>query len=754
MTFTAFSFSPQESPSSTRRSKCPKQLSSSEGILRSNNTTTKSRTSLKSVKFLLSASRSNSNSDNSKAMSSKQGNSETRIRATFVRKKAAISAEKKNLDAARKNLEDAVARAQGAMAHEPKVDHPTGTYWQNPFSSSPREDDDAHSTSGNSAFSTATRSMERKASLLGLLHRMPADNVSALLSADEYTPEAGVYNAPTPQQAAVDAPRMHEYADYADATAAKTAPFSLFYNLKESDKPNPFETKIIPVAVEQRNDEVSDWRKNNPRSFANEYSSSSKYTRYIETIDPIGGNGDCDSVYSRDSFLSGYGISSGRPRQKIPSGEDCDDSVPSNDGTSSERAESLYSMEAGCDSIDSNGSSESKSLKSLRSARSSKSLRSLKSSRSFISSKSLKSSQSSKSTAILDIDLPSIHSSYSNSTANYSTANNSITESIATSLSNVSISEMPCVLESQPLGGPKYYIATICKRGQARIIHEAMPSFHDGGGDGEELEEEKGYEILDYHLVREGERRVVEEEIPSLPSAGTWFSLGGLLGMGRNDEDDDGVTDCTSATEVTGMAGEATVNTETMTEATEESEVTSANQQASNVFNYTCEAISLGYCVAGEALFGEGDDISTLASYYTCATGRTNATEKTSATGRTGATGRTSATGRTGISGATGFSRQTEVSGLTGISRVTGRTEATTRSGRTEATTRSERTEATNGSKSTEATNRSRRTEATARSVITEATNRSRRTEATNRSKMTEATAMSVSTEATNRSKW
>lgn len=72
---------------------------------------------------------------------------------------------------------------------------------------------------------------------------------------------------------------------------------------------------------------------------------------------------------------------------------------------------------------------------------------------------------------------------------------------IGPTLSLISASEMP-VKETQALGGPKYYIATIMKAGQARVIHEAMPI---DAVDFQMVAEEKGYEILEYELVRNKE---------------------------------------------------------------------------------------------------------------------------------------------------------------------------------------------------------------------------------------------------------
>ena len=79
------------------------------------------------------------------------------------------------------------------------------------------------------------------------------------------------------------------------------------------------------------------------------------------------------------------------------------------------------------------------------------------------------------------------------------TSEASIAESTRTSLSKLSDSKMIKVKETQPLGGPKYYIMTNTKKGQARIIHEAMPST---GREGFNMAmEEKGYEIMEYDLL-------------------------------------------------------------------------------------------------------------------------------------------------------------------------------------------------------------------------------------------------------------
>lgn len=77
----------------------------------------------------------------------------------------------------------------------------------------------------------------------------------------------------------------------------------------------------------------------------------------------------------------------------------------------------------------------------------------------------------------------------------------SITGCIGPSLSLVSASEI-LVKETQPLGGPKYYIATNTKMGQARVIHEAMPSESYHTDNTHAVPEEMGYEIIEYALVR------------------------------------------------------------------------------------------------------------------------------------------------------------------------------------------------------------------------------------------------------------
>jgi hypothetical protein len=75
----------------------------------------------------------------------------------------------------------------------------------------------------------------------------------------------------------------------------------------------------------------------------------------------------------------------------------------------------------------------------------------------------------------------------------------SIAESTGTFLSKISDRYMKVVKETQPLGGPKYYIATNTKKGRAKVVHEAMPAT---GREGFKLAmEERGYEIIEYDML-------------------------------------------------------------------------------------------------------------------------------------------------------------------------------------------------------------------------------------------------------------
>ena len=148
--------------------------------------------------------------------------------------------------------------------------------------------------------------------------------------------------------------------------------------------------------------------------------------------------------------------------------------------------------------------------------------------------------------------------------------------SAGTSLSQIPNSAIPAK-ESQSIGGPKYYIATHTKRGQARVVHKAMPSIHEetssqggigsfivGGNDASSsVAEEMGYEIMEYELVREAAERE-EEEAPQFSlSAFTRNMIGSLASAGDDTEadsycttysDDDGTRSMTSRTE-TAMSG-------------------------------------------------------------------------------------------------------------------------------------------------------------------------------------------------------
>lgn len=71
----------------------------------------------------------------------------------------------------------------------------------------------------------------------------------------------------------------------------------------------------------------------------------------------------------------------------------------------------------------------------------------------------------------------------------------------------VSASKLPGK-ETQPLGGPKYYIVTNNKTGQAKIYHEAMPS----QGASEAIADERGYEVVEYALLNTGEEAAEQKE--------------------------------------------------------------------------------------------------------------------------------------------------------------------------------------------------------------------------------------------------
>ncbi|KAL3789202.1 hypothetical protein ACHAW5_007474 [Stephanodiscus triporus] len=82
------------------------------------------------------------------------------------------------------------------------------------------------------------------------------------------------------------------------------------------------------------------------------------------------------------------------------------------------------------------------------------------------------------------------------------TGDDSTFESVSISRSGddefwLAVSGMDGVRETQPLGGPKYYIVSITKMGKAKIVHEAMPVM----GALEEAVEERGFEVIEYDLL-------------------------------------------------------------------------------------------------------------------------------------------------------------------------------------------------------------------------------------------------------------
>ena len=89
----------------------------------------------------------------------------------------------------------------------------------------------------------------------------------------------------------------------------------------------------------------------------------------------------------------------------------------------------------------------------------------------------------------------------------------SIVESTGTFLSKISDRNMKNVEETQPLGGPKYYIVTNTKKGKAKVAHEAMPAT---GREGFKLAmEEKGYEIIEYDMLPGGAKEPPPVNSPS-----------------------------------------------------------------------------------------------------------------------------------------------------------------------------------------------------------------------------------------------
>jgi hypothetical protein len=89
----------------------------------------------------------------------------------------------------------------------------------------------------------------------------------------------------------------------------------------------------------------------------------------------------------------------------------------------------------------------------------------------------------------------------------------SIAESTGTFLSKISDRNMTNVKETQPLGGPKYYVMTNTKKGKAKVVHEAMPAT---GREGFKLAmEEKGYEIIEYDMLPGGAKKPLSVNTPS-----------------------------------------------------------------------------------------------------------------------------------------------------------------------------------------------------------------------------------------------
>jgi hypothetical protein len=71
--------------------------------------------------------------------------------------------------------------------------------------------------------------------------------------------------------------------------------------------------------------------------------------------------------------------------------------------------------------------------------------------------------------------------------------------------SKVSGSIIKGAIETQPIGGAKYYVMVNTKKGQAKIVHEAMPAT---GREGFKFAmEEKGYEIMEYDFLTEKENK-------------------------------------------------------------------------------------------------------------------------------------------------------------------------------------------------------------------------------------------------------
>lgn len=198
---------------------------------------------------------------------------------------------------------------------------------------------------------------------------------------------------------------------------------------------------------------------------------------------------------------------------------------------------------------------------------------------------------------------------------------NSLADTLATSLSKLSASDMPCVKESQPLGGPKYYVATITKNGQAKVINEAMPAM--GNEDNfKAVAEERGYEIIEYHLVKKYEDKEKEQRSAAVAAArnkgfGTKL-LSNLLGLKQEDDDylsSAAFTDHTYAAGATGL--------------TEATELTGASSKVTKATNSTTTTTRFGSKLSKMIRWKEEDSVHSFETTGTSATGLTDNTGMT-----------------------------------------------------------------------------------------------------------------------------
>lgn len=84
-------------------------------------------------------------------------------------------------------------------------------------------------------------------------------------------------------------------------------------------------------------------------------------------------------------------------------------------------------------------------------------------------------------------------------------SNDEIKQTLSSLLATTELSKK----ETQPLGGPKYYVMIRARTGEAKIYHEDMPG-PDDDIDVKSIAEEKGYEVVEYALVHQESK--VEEE--------------------------------------------------------------------------------------------------------------------------------------------------------------------------------------------------------------------------------------------------